>query len=107
MTTPESNSDQVHADLVCHIDLLQKDIKNIRRDLVKTIAVSMVTIMIVLGLSIWYAGHVRSVGDGRWCTLMVSLDNRQQNLKNQPGVTKDQREFIDNIHNLRNQLGCK
>jgi hypothetical protein len=100
------DSDEVHTQLVTHIASLETNIADIRKNLVKTIAMSVITILIVLGISIWYAGHVRSVSDQRWCTLMVSLDDRQQQIKNAPGTTKEQRQFIDNVHNLRADLGC-
>lgn len=101
-----ADAELVHAELTTHINELQDDIRHIRSNLVKTIATSLLTVFLVLGTSIWYANHVRSVSDQRWCTLMISLDNRQQKLKNGPVITADQLEFINNIHNLRSDLGC-
>jgi hypothetical protein len=106
----EPNSDEVHADLVKHINALQQEIKEIRLNLVKTIATSLITILIVLGISIWYAGHVRSEADSRWCALIGGLDDRYQGiLKNppsDPGQAKSLREFAVQVHQLRSDLGC-
>lgn len=106
------SSDEVHTDLVNHINKLQKEIGQIRRDLVRTLAVSVVTILIVLGISIWYAGHVRSQADKVWCSLIVSLDDRYQKLLQAPAQTNpDQqrsiREFAAQMHQLKSDLGCK
>lgn len=106
----EPTSDQVHANLVEHINALHKEIKSIRKDLVKTIATSIVTILIVLGISIWYAGHVRSEADRQWCALIGGLDNRYQAILKNPSADPTQarslREFANQIHQLKNDLGC-
>jgi hypothetical protein len=67
-----------------------------------TIAFVLLLIMMIL-----YIDYSNRHNDERWCKLMSSLDDRQQQIKNDPKVSADQREFIDNIHELRQSLGCK
>jgi hypothetical protein len=103
-------SGAVHDDLIKHINALQKEIARIRKDLWRTIASSVVLILIVLGTSIWYSGHVRSEGDRRWCSLIGGLDNRYQAILKNPPTDPEQarslREFAFQVHQLRQDLGC-
>lgn len=64
--------------------------------------------LIALGLlfsfTLWYVAYQQSVSDRRWCSLMVPLDDRNQQIAR---PTPEQQEFIKSIHYLRQQMHCR
>lgn len=66
-----------------------------------SVAMIVLTVLLVAGAGVAYTNHVQRESDQRWCELLASLD--------QPGQTTTPRgrEIQRQIHELRRDMGCE
>ena len=68
--------------------------------------VALVGVAILVSFNIWYTGHLQATSDNRWCSLMVGLDDRYQNLPSDPPPSSEATDLANKIHQLRVGLHC-
>lgn len=68
-------------------------------------ATAFVGLAILIGVVVLWQIHREHVADQRWCSLMVSLDDRYQALPRE-NISPDTLRFADQIHELRQELHC-
>jgi hypothetical protein len=66
---------------------------------------ALVGVLIVVSLNFWYTAHSQNQNDQKWCSLMVSLDDRYQALPQD--ANPDAKIFAQQVHALRRDLHCK
>lgn len=68
-------------------------------------AMAFVGLAILIGGAVLWQVHRERVADQRWCSLMVSLDDRYQALP-RDNISPDALKFAEQIHTLRQELHC-
>lgn len=61
-------------------------------------------VLIAMSLNVWFTIYYQQQQNHKWCSLMVSLDDRYQALP--PSSDPAARQFAAQIHTLRNDLNC-
>lgn len=64
----------------------------------------LVGVLIVVTFNFWYTAYSNEQDDQKWCALMVSLDDRYQELPSTADA--DARLFAAQVHVLRQDLHC-
>lgn len=68
-------------------------------------ATAFVGLAVLIGVVVLWQIHREHVADQRWCSLMISLDDRYQAIP--PGnISPDAQRFAEQIHELRQELHC-
>lgn len=65
----------------------------------------LVAIFIAVCVNILYSSYTNEKNDQRWCSLMVSLDDRYQSLPKE-NLNPDAARFAAQIHQLRRDFKC-
>lgn len=65
----------------------------------------LVAVFVAISFNVLYTGYSNQRDDQRWCSLMVSLDDRYQALPKE-NVSPDAAKFAAQIHQLRRDFKC-
>lgn len=82
----------------------QKEAERQRKARIAEGLVGLVVLALLISFTLWYTRYTVVESDKRWCTLMVSLDDRWQRI---PNPSEDAKRFADQVHDLRRQLHCE
>lgn len=66
--------------------------------------IGLVGVIFVVSLNFWYTAHSQDVNNQKWCSLMVSLDDRYQALPRE--APPEAKQFAEQIHDLREGFHC-
>lgn len=66
---------------------------------------ALISLTVLVGITLGYVAYSQYKADQRWCSLMVSLDDRYQALP-KDGRNLDAERFAAQVHALRRDLHC-
>jgi len=77
-----------------------------RQALIISIAVIVLSVLLMLGFSIVYSGYQQRQSDKRWCDLFETLDNPVPDTIRDPAQKARSIRAQQQFHKLRVDLGC-
>ena len=77
--------------------------KPANRSVMYALVVVFLTVLAVMVLSIWYSNRVQQESNRNWCSLVTNLDDAY---KQNPPSSPVGKKIAQDMHNLRQRLGC-
>ena len=83
----------------------REEIERQRNTRIWQAVIALVGVLIVVSINFWYTAYSQDQNNHKWCSLMVSLDDRYQALPQD--ANPDAIEFAGQIHTLRQEFHCR
>lgn len=76
------------------------------RQLLYTVSVIVVAILVVTFSGIWYTNYISHKNDQRWCSLLQSVDEAYEQVRDNPNASPAGKHIAEEFHKLRVDFSC-